>query len=75
VVDVLLRLGIYKVFGQTHVNNVTHCRIVSKTHQKVVWLDVSVDKVPVVHLFEPFDQLVSKHDRGLQAEPPTTKLK
>ena len=74
-VDMFLRLRVNKVFGKTHVNDVTYFRIVPKTHQKVVRLDVSVDEVTIVHLLKPFDKLVSKHNRGFKAEPPPTELK
>ena len=37
-----------------------------ETSAEVIWLDVSMDKVPIVHIFNPGDHLVDQHQNSFQ---------
>ncbi len=40
------------------------------SHEEVVWLDVPVDEVLGVDVFDPGDQLIGKQEDSLEAESP-----
>ena len=37
-----------------------------ETGAEVIWLNISMDKVPIVHIFNPGDHLVDQHQNSFQ---------
>ena len=44
-------------------------------HQEVVWFDVAVDEILVVHIFHPPNHLVCQHKDGLHGKSPGAEVK
>lgn len=53
--DVLMRSGVPVFLGQAKVNDVDKVALLAESHQEVVWLHVSVDKVLGVDVFNSAD--------------------
>jgi hypothetical protein len=47
-----VRLGVTVLLGQTEIDNVDLIAALADSHEKVVWLNVTVDEVPGVHVFD-----------------------
>ena len=62
--DVLFRLRVYVSLCQTHVNNIESRRVFFQTHQEVVWLDVPMHKLTLVHVLKSINELVCQHQSG-----------
>jgi hypothetical protein len=72
--DVLMSLGVSVFLGQTEIDHIDNMRLLAQSDQKVVRLDISVDVVLAMHIFNsgnlgllkhfsnwvPFDQRASK---------------
>merc|ERR550532_767921 len=66
--NMLLRLWVPVLFCQAKVDDVHHVCLLSKTNEEVVRLDVTVDEVLGMQVFNAIDHLVCKHDHSLEAE-------
>lgn len=61
--------------GQTKVNQIDMLLVISKSHHKVIWLDIAMDKVFVMDVLDPLDHLVSQHQDSLEAKPSMAQVK
>ena len=59
---------------ETHVNHMDYVGLGTKTHQEVVWLDISMDETFVVHVVKPFEQLNTDHKGCLETESVATEF-
>ena len=63
-----MRLGITILFGETEIDHVDLVAALADTHEEVVGLDVSVNKVARVDVLDSRDELVGKEENGLERE-------
>jgi len=47
--------------GQSKIKNEDFMGRFIQSHTKVIWLDISVDEMPVVDVLNPGDHLVNEH--------------
>ncbi|KAJ8577597.1 hypothetical protein ON010_g1609 [Phytophthora cinnamomi] len=66
--DVLVRLGVAVLLGQTEVDDVHDLGPLAQADEEVVRLDVAVDEVLRVAVLEAAQQLVGDHQHGLELE-------
>lgn len=64
----LLGLRISVALSQAKVHNVDNVLVLGQPDEKVVWLDVSVNEVVCVDLFQTLQHLVCEHEYGLERE-------
>ena len=72
--NMLLCIGVNVPLSKAHIYNMANMRLGSKTHKEVVWFDVAMDKLFLVHVLEPLNKLVCKHKGSLKREPVPTEL-
>jgi hypothetical protein len=68
-------LWVSVTFAQTEVYHVAHILFFIDTHEKIVGLHISMQKVVLMQELESRNHLVSQHADGLQRKPFTTVLK
>lgn len=66
--DVLVRLGVAVLLGETEVDHVHDLGALAQADEEVVGLDVAVDEVLRVAVLEAAQQLVGDHQHGLELE-------
>jgi hypothetical protein len=66
--DVQVSLGVTVLLGETEIDNVDLVATLANTHQEIVRLNVTVDKVARVDVLDTGDQLIGKEQDGLQRE-------
>lgn len=59
--DVLQCLSITIFLRQSEIDYIENTGFLAESHQKILWLDVSVDVGLGVHILDPLYQLVGKH--------------
>jgi hypothetical protein len=47
----------------------------TETNQKVIWLDIAMNKAFGVHVFQTTQELIGQHQDRLELEAPTTIIK
>jgi len=72
--NVLMRLGIAILLGQTKIDNVDLICLLAKTHQKVVRLDVTMDERLGVDVLDAAEHLFSKHQDRLERKFARTEV-
>ena len=55
-------------FGQSEIDEEQFVAVSPDPHEKVVWLDVSVDEVLVVHVLDATNHLVGQHQDCLHGK-------
>mmetsp|Transcript_25048 Transcript_25048/g.57679 ORF Transcript_25048/g.57679 Transcript_25048/m.57679 type:complete len:367 (+) Transcript_25048:66-1166(+) len=73
--NVLMGLRVAVLLGETEVDDVDLICLLAKSHEKIIWLDISVDETLGVDVLHSAKHLVSKHQHSLQAELPGAKIK
>jgi len=66
--DVLMSLGVTVLLGETKVDDVDVVTTLASAHQEVVGLDIAMEEVLGVDVFNTGDHLVSKHEGSLEGE-------
>jgi len=56
------------LLGQPEVDEEQLVTVTADSHQEVVWLDVSVDEVFIMHVLDSADHLVSEHENSLHCK-------
>ncbi len=72
--DVQVGLGVSVFLGQTEVNHVDLVASLADTHEEVVRLDISVDEVSRVNVFDSRNELIGEEEYGLEAELSVAKV-
>ncbi|KAI0563609.1 casein kinase I [Gracilaria domingensis] len=72
--DVNVGLVVAVLFGEAKVDDVDDVGLLSEAHQKVVGLDVAVQKGSRVDVLDPLDHLVGEHEHGLEGEATVAKV-
>ena len=62
------------LLGQSEVDHEQLVAVAPNPHQEIVWFDVPMDEVLVVHVLDPPDHLVGQHEDGLHGEPPGAEV-
>ena len=62
------------LLGQSEVDHKQLVTMAPNPHEEVVWFDVPMDEVLVVHVLDPPDHLVGQHEDGLHGEPPGAEV-
>ena len=57
----LKRLGVTVLFAEAEVYDVDHVQFLAHPHEKVVWLDVPVQKALGMHVLDTTQHLVRQH--------------
>lgn len=55
-------------FGQSKVEDENFVGSLVQPDAEIVWLDVSVNEVPVVHVLNSGDHLIDEHEHSLERE-------
>lgn len=71
-VDVCLVVAV--LLGETKIDDVDDVGLLAETHQKIVGLDVAVQKGSRVDVFDPLNHLVGEHEDGFEGEAAVTKV-
>lgn len=66
--NVEVRLWVTVLLGQTEINNVDLVTTLANAHQKVVWLDITVDERLGVDVLDAADELIGEEQDSLQGE-------
>lgn len=72
--DVEVRLGVTVFLSETEIDDVDLITTLADTHQKVVRLDITVDKGFGVDVLDPGDELVGQQKDGLEGELAVAKV-
>lgn len=72
--NVQVCLGVSVFLGKTEIDDVDLVASLSNTHQEVVGLDISVDKVSGVDVFDSRDELIGEEENGFEAELSVAKV-
>jgi len=72
--DVKVSLRVTELLGQSEVDDVDLVATFADAHQEIVGLDVTMNEVARVDVFNARDQLVCKQQNGLQAELAVAKV-
>jgi len=64
--DVLLRLRVSVFFLEAEIYDMDHILFFTQAYQEVIRLDIPVEKVLRVHIFDPIDHLILQHDHSLE---------
>ena len=72
--DVLPRPVVPILLGKTKVYQKELVAVPPNPHQEIVWLDVAVDEILVVHILHPPDHLVRQHEDGLHGKSPGAEV-
>lgn len=60
--------------GKAHIGDIHLVATPPHTHQEILRLNVAMDDVFGVNIFETMEKLVGKHQHRLEGEPATTKI-
>lgn len=66
--DMFARLWVSESLGQAEIYHVHVVLLFANTYQEVVWLDITMKKVPRVDEFDPLKHLVCQHQHSFQSE-------
>jgi len=67
-------LSVFVSLGEAKIDHVTGGHSVTRAHQEVIWLHVSMQEVVDMEVFETSDHLISQHTDRLQSEATSTVL-
>ena len=69
-----MSLGISVFLGETEINHIDLVASLSNTHEEIVGLDISVDKVSRMNVFDSGNELIGKEKDGLESEFSVTEV-
>jgi hypothetical protein len=69
-----MSLGVSVLLGETEINHIDLIASFPNTHEEVVWLDISVDKVSRVNVFDSGNELVGEEEDSLEGEFSVTEV-
>jgi hypothetical protein len=72
--DMQVSLGVSVLFGETEINDINLIASFPNTHEEIVGLDISVDKVSRVNVFDSRDELVGEEKDSLEGEFSVTEV-
>jgi hypothetical protein len=72
--DVQVSLGVSILLGETEINHIDLIASFSNAHEEIVRLDISVDKVSRVNVFDSRDELVGEEKDSLEGEFSVTEV-
>ena len=72
--NVQVRFGVTIFLGKTEIDDIHLVASFADTHQKVVGLDITVDKVSRVDVLDSRDELIGNEKNGLEAELSVAKV-
>jgi len=72
--DMQVSLGVSVLLGETEINDIDLIASLSNTHEEIVGLDISVDKVSRVNVFDSRDELVGEEKDSLEGEFSVTEV-
>jgi hypothetical protein len=58
--------GVSVLFGQSKINDIDLVSSFAKTHEEIVWLDVSVEDLAFVQMLNSIDHLLADHQYSLE---------
>ena len=61
-------LGVSVFLGKTEIDHIDLITTFPNAHEKVVWLDISMDKVSRVDVFDSRDELIGEEEDSLEGE-------
>ena len=67
-------LGVSVFLGKTEINHIDLVSTLADTHEEIVGLDISVDKVSRVNVFDSRNELVGKEEDGFESEFSVTEV-
>lgn len=62
-------------FGKSEVEDENFVGSLVQPNAEVIWLDVPMNEVPVVHILNPGDHLIDEHEDCLEGELPEGLIK
>jgi len=66
--DMQVCLGVSVFLGKTEIDHIDLITTFPNAHEKVVWLDISMDKVSRVNVFDSRDELIGEEEDSLEGE-------
>lgn len=69
-----MSLGVSILFGETEINHIDLIASFPNAHEEIVRLDISVDKVSRVNVFDSRDELVGEEKDSLEGEFSVTEV-
>mmetsp|Transcript_2859 Transcript_2859/g.10917 ORF Transcript_2859/g.10917 Transcript_2859/m.10917 type:complete len:231 (-) Transcript_2859:766-1458(-) len=63
-----MHASVFENFGKTKINEEHLAAVLPYSHQKIVGLNISVDNISRMQIFQSLDHLVSKHDYSFERE-------
>jgi hypothetical protein len=72
--NVQVSLGVAVLLGETEINHVDLVAALADAHQEIVGLDVAVNKVARVDVFNARDELIGEEENSLQGEFAVAKV-
>jgi len=72
--DMQVCLGVSVLLGETEINHIDLIASFADTHEEIVGLDISVDKVSRVNVFDSRDELVGEEKDSLEGEFSVTEV-
>jgi hypothetical protein len=67
-------LWVTVLLRQTKINDIDLVATLANAHEKVVWLDITVDEGLGVDVFDAGDELIGQQENGLQRKLPVTEV-
>ena len=72
--DMQVCLGVSVFLGESEINHIDLITTFPNAHEKVVWLDISMDKVSRVDVFDSRDELIGEEKNCLQSKFSVTEV-
>jgi hypothetical protein len=72
--DMQMSLGVSVLLGETEINDIDLIASFPNAHEEIVGLDISVDKVSRVNVFDSRDELVGEEKDSLEGEFSVTEV-
>jgi hypothetical protein len=72
--DMQVSLGVSVFLGETEINDIDLIASFPNAHEEIVRLDISVDKVSRVNVFDSRDELVGEEKDSLEGEFSVTEV-
>ena len=66
--DVLLRLGVAVLLGETKIDAMDLVRLLADADEEIIRLDIAMDEILGVDVFDTVDHLIRQHQHGLERE-------
>lgn len=58
---VLFGSRVYELFGESQIDQVEDTWVLFEAHEEVVWLDIPMHELFIMHVLQPIYELSSKH--------------